>query len=338
VYKRGPGPRPSGAGLGRKIGTAAKSARRQNRHGQQNWHGWVRPVQSPRVTNASMHVPSTNGVSLMLHDLGGDGPPVLLCHATGFHGRTYIPFVAHLTDAYHVWALDFRGHGASTPPADEHFAWSGMADDVRACVAAINAHDGAEGRSMRAIGHSMGGAAILLAELESPGTIEQAYLFEPIVFPAGWERPADGSNHMAGPARKRREVFASRAEAMWRYSGRPPLNLMRADCLAAYVEFGFDDLPDGSVRLACRAEYEARTFEASGLMTSDRAAGVQVPVVVGVGLADKQSNTMAFAPATAEALPYGVLKEYSHLGHWGPLEDPVTIAVDVREFFGAARA
>ena len=37
------------------------------------------------------HVDSTDGVVLALHDLGVDGPPLLLCHATGFHGRVWAP-------------------------------------------------------------------------------------------------------------------------------------------------------------------------------------------------------------------------------------------------------
>ena len=103
--------------------------------------------------------------------------------------------------------------------------------------------------------------------------------------PAGWQRPIDNT-HMSGPARKRRELFPSRSEAMWRYAARPPLNALRSECLAAYVEYGFHDLEDGTVRLACRAESEARTFEAAGLMTADRASVIATPVTVGLGGAD----------------------------------------------------
>jgi pimeloyl-ACP methyl ester carboxylesterase len=288
------------------------------------------------VSITTLRVPSTDGVDLALHDFGGDGPSVLLCHATGFHGRAYLPFVRHLTSAYHVWALDFRAHGASTPPADEYFTWAGMAHDVLAAAAAVNEQDGTPGRALPGIGHSMGGAAILIAELSQPHTFEQAYLYEPIVFPAGWTRSEEQNSTMSGPARKRREVFGSRAEVMWRYASRPPLSELRSDCLAAYVEYGFDDLDDGTVRLACRAEHEARTFEAAGLLTSDGCAGVKIPVVVALGGADGDSNTAQMARPAAAALPHGRLKEYPHLGHFGPLQDPFTIAVEVRELFGAS--
>jgi len=279
--------------------------------------------------NASISVRSTNGVTLALHDLGGDGPPLLMCHATGFHGRAYQSFARHLAEAFHVWAVDFRGHGDSTIAENGEFTWSGMGEDVLAATDAVVV----PGQSIRAVGHSMGGAAILLAELARPGTIEAAYLFEPIVMPSGWQRPIDNT-HMSGPARKRREIFPSRAEAMWRYAARPPLNALRSDCLAAYVEYGFHDLEDGTVRLACRAESEARTFEAAGLMTADRASTIATPVTVGLGGADAGSNTATMAPGLVEALPNGRLVTYPHLGHFGPLEDPRTIAIDVRQTFG----
>ena len=63
---------------------------------------------------------------------------------------------------------------------------------------------------------------------------------------------------------------------------------------------------------------------------------LKIPVVVAVGGADGASNTAVMAPPAAAAMPYARLKEYAHLGHFGPLQDPITISVDVREAFGAA--
>ena len=45
-----------------------------------------------------MLVPSTDGVRIAVHDLGGTGSALLVSHATGFHGRCYIPVsYTHLT-------------------------------------------------------------------------------------------------------------------------------------------------------------------------------------------------------------------------------------------------
>ena len=41
-------------------------------------------------------VSSSDGVELALHHLGGTGTTLLLCHATGFHGRAYQVFADSL--------------------------------------------------------------------------------------------------------------------------------------------------------------------------------------------------------------------------------------------------
>jgi pimeloyl-ACP methyl ester carboxylesterase len=271
---------------------------------------------------APARVASTDGVRLAVHDLGGAGPTLLVCHATGFHGRAYAPLAAELTSSFHVVAVDFRGHGHSTLPDHGDLAWRGMGDDVLAVVDALGEP------SVVAFGHSMGGAAILLAELSRPGTIRAAYLYEPIVTSDAWKAARGTENPMSDMARRRREVFASRAEALYRYASRPPLNVMRADALAAYVEHGFLDLPDGTVRLACRAETEARTFDADDKVSVDLVAAVTSPITVGVGDRDDAGPVDLAAP-TADALAHGRLVHYPLLGHFGPFEDSARIAADI---------
>jgi hypothetical protein len=48
-----------------------------------------------------MTVRSTDGVELAVHDLGGEGPVLLVSHATGFHGRCYLPLATHLATRFH---------------------------------------------------------------------------------------------------------------------------------------------------------------------------------------------------------------------------------------------
>jgi len=276
-----------------------------------------------------MRVPSSQGTTIAIHDLGGEGPTVLICHATGFCGGAYRPLAAALAPHHRVFALDARGHGESTPPADGDFDWGGMADDVGAVAAALA--DVAPG-PLHVVGHSMGGAAALLAEHRRPGTFASAYLYEPIVPPGpipqgGLTNPLL-ANPMAEAARRRREVFPSRAEAMWRYASRRPLAVLQAASLAAYVEHGFEDLDDGTVRLRCRGESEARTFESTGAIHTGLVGDVALPTVIAVGGGD--SGMVAdMSPALAAALPHAVLQPHPHLGHFGPLQDPATIAAAV---------
>ena len=275
-----------------------------------------------RAAETVVRVRSGDGVQLDLRMMGGSGPDLLVCHATGFHGRAYAPLALYLMERFKVWALDFRGHGSSEPAPSDDYAWSSMGADTLACAEAIGA-----GR-LYGFGHSMGGAALLLAEESQPGTFAGLLLYEPIVLPAGFFASSSG-NPLAAAARNRREVFGSRAAALARYAGRPPLGALRADSLAAYVEGGFVDLPDGRVRLACRTETEARTFEGSGEMGIERAAGVDVPATVAAGSVPSEPNPAQFAPTTAATLPRGRFLGYQSPWHFGPLEAPGTVAADV---------
>ena len=126
---------------------------------------------------------------------------------------------------------------------------------------------------------------------------------------------------------RRREVFPSRADALTRYASRTPLGVWRADALAAYVEHGFEDLPDGTVRLKCRAESEARTFECETKMTLERIEGFAVPTVVAVG--SEEPTGAMFGQPIVDVMANARLAQYPHLGHFGPLQDPASIGADV---------
>ena len=112
------------------------------------------------------------------------------------------------------------------------------------------------------VGHSMGGAALLLAEQARPGTFSLLWLFEPIVVPD--DQVPEGGNPLAAGAARRRPDFGSLEEAFANYAGKPPLDALDPACLAAYVEYGFEPLGDGTagaVTLLCRPEVEAATYE-----------------------------------------------------------------------------
>ncbi|MED5293686.1 MAG: hypothetical protein VYB56_07495, partial [Actinomycetota bacterium] len=51
---------------------------------------------------------SAGGGRIALHCLGGQGPPALFVHATGFNARTYGPFVSGLVSRFTIWAPDLR--------------------------------------------------------------------------------------------------------------------------------------------------------------------------------------------------------------------------------------
>src|SRR5262245_30947919 len=105
---------------------------------------------SPRT----LRVTSADGVGLVVHDLGREGRPLLLSHATGFHGCVLDPLAAELAPEFHCWSLDYRGHGDSDDPPTDIGDWTRFGDDAVAVAEALDLDDAL------GFGHSMGGAAL----------------------------------------------------------------------------------------------------------------------------------------------------------------------------------
>ena len=264
------------------------------------------------------------------YDFDGDGPPLLLAHATGFHARVLSPLAAALRSSFRSVGFDLRGHGDTVVPAGVDYHWDGFADDALAAV------DGLDLDSPFGFGHSSGGAALLLAEAARPGTFRGLYCFEPIVWPdrdfaeARAERMSEG-------ALRRRPSFPSKAEALANYKSKPPLAGFDAAALAAYVEAGFAEAEDGSVRLKCSPEVEAAVYRMAPAHDGfARLRAVRCPVVVARG-ADSDAVAAEVIAQQVGALPAGALEELDGLSHFGPMEAPEIVAESVaRAFKGLA--
>ena len=266
-------------------------------------------------------VTSSDGVSLRVYDLGGDGPPLLLSHATGFCGQVWGPMAEALAAHFRCVAFDFRSHGRSGRPVGRELVWDGFADDVAAVAAAISPD-----APIAAVGHSMGGAALAMAEVRRPGTLSAAWTYEPILF----ERTVDDAiepSEIAEGARRRRAVFASRDEALARYRSRPPLSSLDPRALAAYVQHGFEDRPDGTVMLRCRPEDEASVFEHHNSGARHTIGEVRIPFLIAAsGDGRRPAETVV---EVAADFPHLELARYPSLSHFGPLEEPDRLAADV---------
>ncbi|MCX6510815.1 MAG: alpha/beta hydrolase [Actinobacteria bacterium] len=272
-----------------------------------------------------MRVTSTDGVEIEVHDLGGDGPPLVLAHATGFHGRVWEPLAAHLT-GFHLWSIDMRAHGDSDAPRDRPLEWYGFADDVLSVI------DGIGLERPYGVGHSKGAASLLLAEQARPGTFTALYLYEPVVVPTDNVTGHNPDNPLSNGARRRRDTFDSFDAAYENYASKPPFNTLHPEVLRVYVDHGFTQNVDGTVSLKCRPENEAEVY-AHGMSHHAFAAlhDVRCPVTIAMGVED--GVPAIFGRPIAEALPHGTIASFPDLAHFGPLEDPATIATSVLEAF-----
>lgn len=270
---------------------------------------------------------SSGGVEVAVHDLGGHGEPLVLAHAAGFHAHVWEPLAVRLREAFHCYGLDFRGHGDSRTPPGTDFAWNGLADDAAAAVAGLGL-DRPWG-----VGHSSGATALLLAEAARPATFRALYCYEPVIFPPASADAAAGIAEALTQRALRREDFPSAEAAHDHYRGRGAFATVTPETLQAYVGHGLAGTPDG-VRLKCRPGDEAAVYRMAphaGAFSRLPAVGCRVQLVCG-------ALTDAFGPAQlrilAAELPRAEVEVLVGLHHFGPLEDPDSVAASIVRAFG----
>jgi pimeloyl-ACP methyl ester carboxylesterase len=279
------------------------------------------------------YIPSVEGVQIAVHDLGGSQDPtaplLLFSHATGFHGRVWEPLVAHMGGQFRCLGIDHRGHGLTGLPDGASIDWSRMGDDV---VAVLESDLVGPDAVVHGIGHSMGGAALVLAAQRRPNRIRSLWMYEPVIVPPGALPPQTEPNFMAEAAARRRLRFDSKEAARANYASKPPLNELHPDALAAYVDGGFAENADGTVDLRCRPEWEAAVYRGAAGSGAYAVVGqLAIPVALAVGRREP-FGPVAFAPHVMPVLQDGTLVDRPHLGHFGPLEEPASMAADVMQW------
>jgi len=275
------------------------------------------------------HCTTGDGLSIAAYDFGGSGEDLVLVHATGFCAEVFGPLARELTDRYHCWGLDLRAHGQSDRPADGDFAWSGFTTDVLTVIEQLGLEH------PLGFGHSCGGAAILLAEQARPGTFTSLYCFEPVVLPKPVGADEFQRNPLSAGARRRRETFPNAEDAFVNFSSKPPFADLDPEVLELYVEAGFEPIPpdeggDGqAIRLRCRREDEAEIYaHGASHGAFEHLSEIQCHVTLCCG-----EETDAFGVSLLEAdagqLSRSTVEVAPGIGHFGPLQQPGTVASSV---------
>ncbi len=257
------------------------------------------------------------GIARRDHD--GSGQSILCVHATGFCKETWDPVVAELRAAgvpNPVVAVDQRGHGDSTRPG-EPFDWWDLGRDAREVAVAVGAP------VALGIGHSSGGAALIMAELLAPGSFAALLLVEPIVFPGpyGVHEP----HPLSDGALRRRAAFASPDEALANFRGKGPFAGWEDRALEAYVA-GCLGRDGDRWALKCRPEVEAEFYRQATVHAAwERLGEVRVPAVV---LAGEGSDTHPedFARLQAAHLGDATAQVVPGATHFVPMERPAAVA------------
>jgi pimeloyl-ACP methyl ester carboxylesterase len=274
-------------------------------------------------------IPSLDGVSIVMHDFGGQGSPVLLSHATGFHAHCFDPLAQELSAHHRVMGFDHRGYGDAERIDPSTIEWKMYGNDALAAARHLFAASGEQ--KIIGVGHSMGGASLLMAAHREPSLFAALIVFEPIVFPPPpTDAPPRPENPLAGGARKRRSRFSSFDEALENFASKPPMSTFHPAAREAYVRHGFSVTSHGDIELKCLPEHEARTYETGGTSGAwDELPLMTTPVWVVSG-APAPFQPSSFALNVAEQIPHATYVQYDELGHFGPLERPDMLAALAR--------
>lgn len=222
-----------------------------------------------------------NGVRLQYYDWGGDGPPLVLLHATSFLSRVYASIATALTAVGHVFSYDQRGHGDSDPaPEGDCYSWFRTVDDLEGFITAMGF------KRVLGFGHSAGATAFGAVGSQRPELISRAVLAEPVLFETD---PQEGLDPLAAMTLKRKRSFDS-VEAMFEnFKDKFPYSTWRPDVLRAYCEYGTRLTPDGKRELKCTPEVEAEIYTRSRDFDGrDRLLRCTVPMLIIFG---EQSET-----------------------------------------------
>lgn len=274
-------------------------------------------------------------VRLAVHDWGGDGSPLLWVHATGFCARIWDRVVA-CVDGRHSFGYDQRGHGDSDkPPNPDAYAWERYAEDCLAVLDDLGV-DRCDG-----VGHSSGGATLVLAAAAAPERFGRLVLMEPIIFPPA---PADSGqqNPLAEGARRRRMDFDSREDLVERLGSKPPMSTWDPAVLGDYATYAAYEVngegEGGPVRLKCPGTIEAEMYAHGPLHRGwDVLPEVRSETLLlhgsGGGVTSAPGEIPSeYWPLLADRMPKVELRPLPGSGHFAPMQDPTGFAAIVRDF------
>lgn len=265
-----------------------------------------------------------NGLRLHYLDWGGEGPPRIISHATGFLGRVYRPIAQALCATNHVYSLDQRGHGDSQCPPLEAISWYHTADDLERWLEAMGFG------AVHAFGHSAGGTAIAAVADRRPDLVARAMLVEPVLIdPAD---PQERPGQLYERTLKRKPTFDSIEAMSTNFAAKPPYASWRKDLLHDYCEHGTRADSDGRRVLRCPPAVEARLYQnARDFDGLSRLLAATVPMLVVFGEA---SDSPGIESAERIAARHRV-RVARGCGHLAPMEQPDAIAQMAVEFFSA---
>lgn len=266
---------------------------------------------------------TVNGQSLAIWQWAGELPAIVLCHATGFHGRCWDQVIARLPNRLCI-AIDFRGHGRSSKPAPP-YRWRAFGDDLAAVLSHLQIQDAL------GVGHSMGGHSVVHTAAIRPESFSRLVLLDPTIRP---RHVYTGPMPELDFVLRRRNEWESPQQMFERFKDRVPFASWDVAVLRDYCNFGLVPTDNGAgFVLACPPWVEASIYSNNSATESDlydEISNIQMPVHVirSAGGEFEGTNFLASPTATdlASHFPRGQDTQLTGVSHFIPMEAPQLVA------------
>ena len=267
-------------------------------------------------------------------DWGGDGPLTHIAHATGFCAGVYDPLAQMLATRLGVVGMDNRGHGRTSAPADPKNlrSWNTFADDLGFFFNRLKA-------PVISIGHSLGAVSSMMLAARQPQLIKALILIDPTIMSQSLNLLLFISQRLGftkifpivSGAARRKPVWPDRSTIQEAYSKRVPFNKWTDGFLKGYLDYGFEEIESGSLKLRCQPAWESRCFSTCPAAVWKIPAQLKMPVLIIYG-----SSSDVFVSKCAlkfkKECPMVELKRMEGTGHFVPMEQPQQTAKSVFEF------
>lgn len=263
----------------------------------------------------------------LLYD--GQGPTLIMMHATGFLPWLWHPIARDLNRRYRIICPYFCDHREADPEQEGGFNWVRLAEDLVMLCRTLDI------TSPFMVGHSMGGALMIIAAGRFGLDAAKMILIEPILLPSEFysiqlrveEHP------LAGKSLKRRNYWENLSEARQYLKSKAFFRTWDEEMLDLYLEHGMIPSDNGGLELACHPRKEAALFMGSmGYDPWPILPAVTCPALVLEGELTENKGVIDFKKI-ADTMPQGQYRLVPGTGHLIPMEKPQEITDIILSFF-----
>lgn len=267
-------------------------------------------------------------VELSVIEWPGEGDPVMLLHATGFHSRCWTEVIRHLTGR-HVFAVDLRFHGASGAAGE--VSWGLMAQDIQILIERLGLD------KLVAVGHSIGGHLVARVAAQWAAPFRHLVLIDPVIMsPERYALFREASANLKAkdhPVSRRKNSWRDAKEMFERFRNREPFNTWQPAVLRDYCDYALRPTDsDAQRQLACDPINEASIYlhQQGNEDILQQLRDITTPVTLlrapaGEGDTPNLSNSPTW-PELATVLPNCQEFYLPQCNHFIPMQQPELVA------------